>query len=44
MKRINEHFTDEEHAALLRVKGARTWRDAILEEFDVQSEAEVVEA
>lgn len=44
VKRINEHFTDEEHAALFAVKGARTWREAILEEFDVEVGAEVVEA
>ena len=41
---INEQFSDEEHAALSTVKGGRTWREAILEEFDVEVGAEVVEA
>lgn len=41
MKRVNEIFTDEEHAALSTVKGARTWREAILSEFGVEPEAEV---
>lgn len=46
MKRINEHFTDEEQGALSDVKGERTWRKAILEEFGVvvESDVEVVEA
>ena len=44
VKRINEHFTDEEHAALSAMKGERTWREAILEEFGVATNVEAVEA
>lgn len=35
MKQINETFTESEHEALSDVKGSRTWRAAILEEFGV---------
>jgi hypothetical protein len=35
VKRINEIFTDEEHSSLSEVKGDRTWREAILQEFDI---------
>jgi hypothetical protein len=35
MKTINETFTDSEMDELRAVKGERTWREAILEEFDV---------
>jgi hypothetical protein len=38
VKRINETFTDEEHSALSEVKGERTWREAIVEEFGVNDE------
>lgn len=34
---LNETFTDDEHDALSDVKGDRTWRLAILEEFGVES-------
>lgn len=37
---INEAFTAEEMHALRSVKGARTWREAILEEFGVEIETE----
>ena len=40
VKRINEHFTEAEHAALSEVKADRTWRTAILEEFGVTTEVE----
>lgn len=40
MKTVNETFTDAEHERLAAVKGARTWRDAILEEFGVEVETE----
>jgi len=36
MKNINETFTDNEIEALRDVKGARTWREAILEEFGIE--------
>ena len=36
MKRIYETFDDDEHEKLGEVKGDRTWREAILEEFDVK--------
>lgn len=35
MKNINEPFTEEEMAQLQEVKGDRTWREAILEEFGI---------
>ena len=38
MKGINERFTDDEHADLVEVKGNRTWRIAILEEFGVDTD------
>jgi len=33
MKNINVTFTDEEIEAMREVKGDRTWREAIREEF-----------
>lgn len=38
MKSINERFTEEEHATLSEIKGDRSWREAILEEFGVSEE------
>jgi len=35
VKCINETFTEDEHRALFEKKGDRTWREAILEEFEV---------
>ena len=35
MKNINETFTDDEIEAMRDVKGDRTWREAILQEFGV---------
>lgn len=35
MKSINPTFEDEEHKQLTEVKGDRTWREAIKEEFGV---------
>ena len=35
MKQLNVHLTDEEHAALYRVKDDRTWKEAIKQEFGV---------
>ena len=35
MKNINETFTDDELARLKEIKGDRTWREAILDEFGV---------
>jgi hypothetical protein len=35
VKSIHETFTDEEHKKLKEVKGDRSWREAILEEFEV---------
>ena len=35
MKNINETFTDDEIDELREVKGDRTWREAILDEFGV---------
>ena len=35
MKNINETFTDDEIEAMREVKGDRTWREAILDEFGV---------
>lgn len=37
MKQINPTFEDCEHEALTEVKGDRTWREAILEEFGVDN-------
>jgi len=34
MKNVNVTLTDEEHATLDDVKGDRTWREALLQEFD----------
>jgi hypothetical protein len=36
MKSINVTFTDEELTELKETKGDRTWREAILDEFDVE--------
>ena len=36
MKTINETFTDDEIEAMRDVKGDRTWREAILQEFGVK--------
>lgn len=38
MKQINPTFTDSEHSDLKDVKGGRTWREAILEEFGVDGD------
>lgn len=38
MKQVNETFTDEEHAKLVAVKNGRSWREAILEEFGVDTD------
>ena len=38
MKQINPTFTDGEHEQLQAVKDGRTWREAILEEFGVDSD------
>lgn len=35
MKTINETFTDDELKRLKEIKGDRTWREAILDEFGV---------
>jgi len=35
VKHLNETFTESEYRALRNAKGDRTWREAILEEFDV---------
>lgn len=44
MKTVNETFTDDEHDRLATVKGDRTWREAILEEFGVtETEVAMVE-
>jgi len=37
VKKINETFTDGEHSSLKEIKGDRTWREAILEEFGVEN-------
>ena len=36
MRTINETFTDDEIEAMRDVKGDRTWREAILQEFGVK--------
>lgn len=36
MKNLNEKFTDDEFEELQRVKGNRSWRKAILQEFQVE--------
>lgn len=38
MKQLNETFEDSEHAKLATIKGDRTWREAILEEFGVETD------
>ncbi len=35
VKQLNVSFDAETHAALLTVKGDRTWRQAIVDEFRV---------
>lgn len=40
MKNINEKFTDEEFEQLQEVKGNRSWRKAILQEFQVKTKNE----
>lgn len=37
MRQLNETFPDDEYDQLKDVKGARTWREAILEEFGVDT-------
>ena len=41
MKTIYETFEDAEHEALTEVKGDRTWREAILEEFGVRDNGDL---
>ena len=36
LKSISETFTASEHDELSEVKGDRTWREAILQEFGVE--------
>ena len=36
MKGISEQFTDEEFEALRAIKGERSWRKAIMEEFGIE--------
>ena len=38
MRNLNETFTDDEYDRLKEVKGDRTWREAVLEEFEVAGE------
>ena len=38
MRQLNETFEDDDFQELERVKGGRTWREAILQEFGVQDE------
>jgi hypothetical protein len=38
VRKLNETFTDAELEALKEVKGDRTWRETILEEFGVGSD------
>lgn len=38
-KTLNQTFTDEEFDGLREVKGDRSWREAILEEFGVDENA-----
>lgn len=40
MRGINEHFTDTEFRKLKQVKGNRTWREAILDEFEIDGGAD----
>jgi hypothetical protein len=40
MKQLNEKFTDAEFRALQRVKGSRTWHEAIIEEFGIEVETD----
>ena len=40
MKTINETFKDIEFDKLVAKKGKRTWRKAILEEFNIEEEVE----
>jgi hypothetical protein len=41
VKHLSETFTDSEHEELSQVKGDRSWREAILEEFGVDKEGTV---
>jgi hypothetical protein len=38
MKQINATFEDGEHVSLKAVKGDRTWREAIIEEFGISND------
>lgn len=38
MRQLNETFPDGEYSDLKDVKGDRTWREAILEEFGVSDD------
>lgn len=40
MKGIQVNFTDAEHSKIKEIKGDRTWRKAVLEEFGVESDEE----
>jgi len=40
MKNLNEKFTDEEFEELQKIKGDRSWREAILDEFEVEEDEE----
>jgi hypothetical protein len=40
MRNLNESFEDSDFEKLEDVKGDRTWHDAILEEFGVESTSE----
>lgn len=39
MKHLRETFTDDEFKALKDVKGDRSWREAILDEFGVPEQS-----
>ena len=41
MKQLNETFDDDDFQALTEVKGDRTWREAILEEFGVRDNGDL---
>ena len=36
MKTLNQSFTDDEFEKLEEVKGERSWREAIKEEFEIE--------
>jgi hypothetical protein len=38
MRQLNETFPDDEYSKLKEVKGDRTWRSAILEQFGVDDD------